>query len=398
MDRKDYLIRHLERHNGVLRLKPAWVARDFLPPGKRLGLDEEMYDLGERGGICERWLASTTLADNKIKIPGEGLSYCELGDDLSISLREAIEIIPGRILGDTYARSHKGLGRLAKIFDYDYRLPYHIHQMKYHASLVGQNPKEEAYYFPEGVDMGKEPESYLGVHPFISREKKYDLFLRHLEEWNSDLILQYSRAYKLIPDDGFHIPSGTLHAPGSALTIELQEDSDVFAMLQAKVGGKIIPKELLFKDIRKEDRDEYGEKIILKMIDWKTSGDPYFYENRHTPPLLKNEYDGQGAREYWIFYNTHSFSGTKLVLDPGMFVTMYDKGVYNLLAWKGSGTVGGLDFKGGEFDQDEALVCHHAAVGGVRVENTGNEPFVIFKFFGPSINTDVPMLPVYGDL
>ena len=37
---------------GVLRLEPTWVARDFLPPGRRLGLPEEAYDVGERGFIC----------------------------------------------------------------------------------------------------------------------------------------------------------------------------------------------------------------------------------------------------------------------------------------------------------------------------------------------------------
>jgi hypothetical protein len=30
----------LADQNGVLRLRPAFVARDFLPPGRRLGLPE----------------------------------------------------------------------------------------------------------------------------------------------------------------------------------------------------------------------------------------------------------------------------------------------------------------------------------------------------------------------
>jgi len=396
MDKKGFLNSYIDHNNGILRLKPAWVARDFLPPGRRLGLDEKMYELGDRGGICERWLASTTVADNKIKVEGEGLSYLAATDDFSISLKDAIDLLPGRIMGESYAKKHKGLGRLAKIFDYKYRLPYHIHQMKQHAALVGQNPKEEAYYFPEGVDMGEEAESYLGVHPYIAQEKKYDILLPYLEEWNSDGILQHSRAYKLMPDDGFHIPSGTLHAPGSALTIELQEDSDVFAMLQAKVGDRIIPKELLFKDVRREDKEKYGEKIILEMIDWETSGDPYFYENRHTPPLLKTDFDGEGANEYWIYYNTHLFSGTKLIVDPGKTIIVKDKGVYNFLVWKGSGTIAGSDFSANDFDRDEAVVCHDAAVSGITVSNTGNVPFVIFKFFGPDINDDVPMLKKYS--
>ena len=38
-----------------------------------------------------------------------------------------------------YAASHPGgLSRLAKIFDYGARLPYHIHPTQQHASLVGR--------------------------------------------------------------------------------------------------------------------------------------------------------------------------------------------------------------------------------------------------------------------
>lgn len=397
MNTVDFVNTYLEKHNGILRLKPAWVARDFLPPGKRLGLPEEMYDLGERGGICERWLASTTSADNKMKMVGEGLSFLSTEEDVSISLKEIIEAMPDRIMGGWYSKSHHGLGRLAKIFDYEYRLPFHIHQMKHHAALVGHNPKEEAYYFPEGVEMGKEPDSYLGVHPYIAQERKHDILLPYLREWNCDLILQHSKAYRLVPDDGFHIPAGTLHAPGSALTIELQEDSDVFAMLQARVGdGRIIPKELLFKDVRHEDRARFGESIILEMIDWETSGDSFFYENRHTPPVMRRKLGSDGAIESWIFYNTHLFSGTKMVVEPGVSATMVDSGVYNFLVWRGRGTIAGLDFIAGNFEMDEGLVCHDAATAGVTVSNTGSSQLVLFKFFGPDINTDVPMLMKYG--
>ena len=48
----------LEDGGGVLKLKPAWVARDFLPPGRRLGLTEKEYNVGDRGFIvfipCKR--------------------------------------------------------------------------------------------------------------------------------------------------------------------------------------------------------------------------------------------------------------------------------------------------------------------------------------------------------
>ncbi len=382
----------LGRSNGILRLKPAWVARDFLPPGKRLGLPEREYNLGDRGGICERWLASTTRADNKHGVPDEGLSFLVLESNDRLTLRDAVAAAPDLIMGKAYARKHNGLGRLAKIFDYEYRLPLHLHQMKKHANLVGRNPKEEAYYFPTGVDMGCEPESYFGVHPSIAERKRYETLLPYLVDWNSDLILTHSKAYKLAPDDGWHIPAGILHAPGSALTIELQEDSDVFAMMQALTGRRIIDKELLFKDVRPQDRKKYGEKIILGMIDWKTNGDHYFYENRHTPPIPVKGQKQPGGNEYWIFYNTKRFSGKKLVVKPGGKFSSVDRGVYSILVWQGKGTVGGHEIEGGNPAMDELIVSHARATKPLTVENTGAKDLVLFKFFGPDLNPDVPML------
>ena len=54
----------------------------FLQPGKRLKLHpEDLYAYGlDRGGIDERWFASTTPAANENRTPDEGLSYCVVGN------------------------------------------------------------------------------------------------------------------------------------------------------------------------------------------------------------------------------------------------------------------------------------------------------------------------------
>lgn len=385
---KDELI----RNDGILKLKPAWVARNFIPPGKRLGLPQKFYNLGKRGGICERWLASTTRADNKFTVPNEGLSFVKLNDKKDLPLTEAIETAGELIMGKKYYKSHKTLGRLAKIFDYDDRLPYHIHQMQKHARLVGCNSKDEAYYFPEGVDKGKHPETFFGVHPSIAKNKAYNLFLKPLIEWNDDSILQYAFAYSQLSGDGFHIPSGVTHAPGSALTIELQEDSDVFAMMQAKVGDTFVSKDLLWKDVRNRDKKKFGEKIILKMIDWEKSGDPDFYKNRHTPPKLITNTIQKKSKEYWIFYNTNKFSGKKIYIERGEKFISKDNGVYNVLVWRGKGKFGKINIKSGNPEMDELLISHDSAVKGVEIINTGNETLEIFKFFGPDINKKLPII------
>ena len=381
----------LAESDGILRLEPAWVARDFLPPGRRLGLPEGAYEVGERGFITERWLASTTHADNAIGPPDEGLSYLAVDGPERLTLKEAVEMDPVAIMGEAYATTHAGLGRLAKIFDYGARLPLHLHQRQEHAALVGRRSKDEAYYYPPGVDMGPHPESFFGVHPSIADDRRYEILLPYLVDWDSDLILKHTRGYVIVPDEGFHVPSGVLHAPGTALTIELQEDSDVFAMLQALNAGTIISKELLWKDVRPEDREEKGERFILELIDWEANGDPRFYEHRHLSPQ-PIEPTTAGAEEAWIYYNTEKFSGKKLVVRPGAWCTTRDHGVHNILVWQGRGTYGGLPVEGGDPQMDELLVTHDRAVAGVEVRNTGSEDLLVIKFFGPDVNPDVPMI------
>jgi hypothetical protein len=385
----------LNAGNGALRLEPAWVARDFLPPGRRLGLPEEAYDVGERGYICERWLGSTTPADNRVGPDDEGLSYVATDDGTRLTLRDAVSSAPDVVMGAEYAASHPdGLGRLPKIFDYGARLPYHIHPPQEYASLVGHKAKDEAYYFPPGVDMGPHPETFLGVHPWIVREQAQDVLLPYLVDWDSDLILRHAPAQLQVVDEGFHVRSGVLHAPGTALTVELQEDSDVLAMFQALNAGKIISKDLLFKDVRPEDRRAHGERFPLGFVEWEVNGDPYFYENNRLSPQPIEPGPGAGASESWIFYNTRKFSGKKLVVEPGVSVDVAEPGVYSLLVWSGSGRYCGHDVEGGDASRDELLVAHDVAVRPHTVENTGREDLVVLKFFGPDIQSAAPTTPV----
>jgi hypothetical protein len=387
---RDTVDRLLSSSGGVLRLEPAYVARDFLPPGRRLGLPEDAYDLGERGAICERWLASTTKADNRVGPPDEGLSAVAVeGPPLLLAdvVREAADLLMGR----EYARQHPaGLGRLAKIFDYAYRLPFHVHLPQEYAALVGARSKDEAYHFLP-ADPGPHPESFLGVHPWIAEARAHDVLLPYLVDWDSDLILRHSRAELQVTGEGFMIPSGVLHAPGTALTLELQEDSDVLAMFQALNAGRIISKDLLFKDVRPEDRATHGERFPLGFVAWEENGDPFFYENHHLSPQLLGP-AAAGAEESWVFYGSTKFCGKRLVLQPGAVVTLVEPGVHSIFVWSGAGTFAGLEVRGGDDHLDELVVSHDAAVRPHEVRNTGREPLVLFSLFGPDLHSDVPPL------
>lgn len=392
---RDSVERALADGSGVLRLEPTWVAREWLPPGGRLGLPDSALAVGERGFICERWLGSVTKADNRVGPPDEGLSYVALEGGVRVTLKDAVAMDPTAFMGAEYAKTHPGLGRLTKIFDFAERVPFHLHPRQQHASLVDRHQKDEAYYYPEGVDMGDHPESYFGLHSALGEPGRRELILSYLEAWDSDRILERSRAQMQVAEEGFHVPSGILHAPGTALCFELQEDSDVLLMFQALNAGKIVSKDLLFKDVRREDRERYGERFMLEVIDWEANCDPYFYETHHLGPRLIESSRQSGGKEYWIYYNTLKFSGKKLVVEPGENYTSIDRGVYNCIVWRGSGTFDGLAVDSTDPTLDELLVTHDRAVKPITIRNTGSEEMLILKFFGPDINPDVPMIESY---
>src|SRR5712691_2247539 len=85
---------------GLLRLAPCWVPRSFLQPGKRLKLHpDDLYAYGlNRGGIDERWFASTTPAANENRTPDEGLSYVVVGKE-RFTLAQAVRDCGATLIG-----------------------------------------------------------------------------------------------------------------------------------------------------------------------------------------------------------------------------------------------------------------------------------------------------------
>ena len=49
----------------------------------------------------------------------------------------------------------------------------------------------------------------------------------------------------------------------------------------------------------------------------------------------------------------------------------------------------------GELTEDEVFVAHEAAVQGVVFENTGIEPLVTLRYFGPDAQPDAPAVGDY---
>src|SRR5690349_1067626 len=108
----------LEETRGLLRLAPCWVPRSFLQPGKRLKLHpDDLYAFGlNRGGIDERWFASTTPAANENRTPDEGLSYVVAGGD-RFTLADAVQEMGETLIGANIWRKYKKWPVYSKFFD-----------------------------------------------------------------------------------------------------------------------------------------------------------------------------------------------------------------------------------------------------------------------------------------
>jgi hypothetical protein len=387
--------------DGVLRLEPTWVPRTFMVPGRRLRLHpDDLYALGgHRGGINERWFSSTTNADNGLGTPAdEGLSYVRANGKRFL-LKDAVEAAGDLLLGASTMAREGGWNLLCKFFDNLGAIPHHMHQSEEQAKLVGRRGKPEAYYFPPQYNQtfNEFPYTFMGLEPGTT---KADV-RRCLENWKrgDNGILNLSRAFRLEPGTGWQINPRILHAPGSLVTYEPQVNSDVFAMFQSEVDGRIVPWELMTKDVPKQHHEDLD--YLVEMLDWDANVNPEFAKsNRVFPCPVRSfaETESEGYREQWICYGTGFYSAKELTILPKRSAVIKDSAAYGLIVVQGHGKFGALGVSAptmiryGQMTEDELFVTETAARAGIRIENrSDSDPLVILKHFGPG-NSDVEPL------
>ena len=388
----------LEQGKGIVRLAPNWVPRSFCVPGRRIKLHpDDYYALGgERGGIDERWFASTTPADNgPLTSPNEGLSFIVFEDNgktEKVLLKDAIDELKGEIIGERLWNEHERWPMYSKFFDNKGALPHHIHHRDKHAKLTGQLGKPEAYYFPPQANNygGDFPYTFFGLNPGVTKDQVLKA-LKDAAEGRDNAITSLSAAYRLDVGTGWDVPPGVLHAPGSLCTYEPQKASDVFSMYQSLAGDQVVPKELLWKDTPK---DKIGDvDWLLNVIDWNLNVDPNFAQNRFmTPKPVRpvNQMQAEGYIENWICYKSTTFSAKELTVLPGKTVTIKDGACYGFITMQGHGKVGVWDvetpalIRYGQLTNDEFFVTEEAAKAGVCIVNPStSDPIVLLKHFGP---------------
>ncbi|MDF2440106.1 MAG: hypothetical protein JWN98_1090 [Abditibacteriota bacterium] len=392
----------LEQSDGLLRLSPTWVPRSFLHPGRRLKLDpRDTYAYGlNRGGIDERWFASTTEAANDNRVEDEGLSYVVF-ENQRCQLRGAVAELGAEIIGSDIWDKYGKWPVYSKFFDNMGPIPHHMHQNAAQAALVGQEGKPESYYFPpQHNPVGNNfPYTFMGLNPGTTREQVLDC----LRNWNQgdNGILDLSQAFRLKPGTGWLIPPCVLHAPGSLCTYEPQWGSDVFGMYQNLVEGREVPWSLLVKDVPSDRHQDLD--YIVDQLDWARNVDPNFKANNYLEPIIHSGGNGQGFVDKWIVYGRidqdQFFTAKELTVQPGQSVTIRDNGASGVIVVQGQGRANKLTLDCPkmigfhELTNDEFFITEKAARAGVRYVNTSQtEPLVMLRYFGPEVNPEAPAI------
>lgn len=405
-EKKALLKEELKKNGGLLRFAPCWVARNFMQPGRRLKLDpRDLYPYGgAKGGVDERWFASTTPADNgKYTVENEGLSFVVIqtgSGTVKILFKEAIELIGDEIIGQYQMEKYGGWMAYAKFFDNMGPIAHHVHLKNEHAKNVGRLGKPEGYYFPVQQNYVGDnfPYTFFGLNPGTTKED----VKKCLEVWErtgDNKILDLSRAYRLEPGTGWDVPPGILHAPGSLLTYEPQRASDVSIFFQNIVEGRYNGRDTLEKDIPKDRYYDYD--YYIDILDWEKNVDPGFKENRFLRPIPVRDEEGMresGYDEKWVVYGSAHFCAKELTVFPGQTVMIQDAAAYGFIMLQGHGTMNHIPIETptlirfGQLTSDEFFVSEDAAKQGVTITNFSDyDPIVMLKHFGPE-SSDVKLI------
>ena len=131
----------------------------------------------------------------------------------------------------------------------------------------------------------------------------------------------------------------------------------------------------------------------------------HFKDNHYLEPVIRSGGPGRGYVDKWVVYGTINgeqlFSACELTIEPGYSTKITDPGASGLIVTQGSGTIGSLDvdcpvyIRFGETTKDEVFITARAAADGVTFTNTGSEPFVCLRYFGPNVHKDLPKVGAY---
>ena len=374
---EDLLDRMLE--TGLLVFEPTYVRRLYRDGG-RLGLsDRPGGTYLPRSGLWrpERWIASTVAATNPFPRPDEGHSRLAISTPRSgrralrgMTFRRALELRGTQILGPAYAGTYGAdFPVLVKILDPGEAIVFHVHArdadvLRHPHRFPGQRwGKDEAYYFLP-APPGAVPYTHAGLYPGVTPRMLSEAIRR-------GTALDLSPVFHQRSGEGFHVPAGIPHRPGTALTLEIQQPSDVYTLLERRWGDRPLTSAQMHPGFP-------GLDDALALLDYDAATDPNLLERHRLLPEPIAETRSRGGEEAWIFPpRLRRFSGKRLVVRRRY--ESLESGPYVLFVWHGRGRLLGRHLRPGL----EALVTAAAATRPHLYEADG-EPLEAFKLFPPA--------------
>jgi hypothetical protein len=164
------------------------------------------------------------------------------------------------------------------------------------------------------------------------------------------------------------------------------------------VEGRAVPRSLLVKDFPEEKHGD--NQYLVDALDWEGNVNPNFKDSHYLEPIVASGSDKDGYVDRWIVYgrikSEQLFTAKELTVNPGAKVTIKDGGAYGWITVQGEGRVNGLKLQTpamirfGQMTEDEVFVTAKAAADGVVFENTGSEPLVGLRYFGPEAQPAAP--------
>ena len=380
-----------EKGEGILRLFPAFVPRQFGKAGHRLKLHpDDYFAFGmARGSITERWFASTIAAQNgPLAKADEGMAYVcvDYDSDVKFSLRNAVKVLGAELVGDELMEEFGGWPMYSKYFDNENPLFHHLHLTFEDAARVGKLGKPECYYFPKQLNnyFGEANYTYFGFDPDVTKEEIRERIAHFADD--DTRITDLSRAYRIELGTGWYTPAGVIHAPASVLTYEPQWNSDVNSVYENIVSGEVYPPRMLDEELP-EDKKSVDDVIAL--MDWEKNVDPHYRKHYFRRPITEVETDAYISK--WIVYANPRIAAKELTVYPGQTAVIKDGAAYGCIFTQGHGKFGVYDAEApmllhfGQQSSDEFFVSEKAAKEGVTITNLSKvEPLVVLKHFGPN--------------
>lgn len=394
----DQIKKLLSKGKGVLQLTPTWVPRGFNEPGRRLRLHpDDYFAFGmDRGGICERWLGSVTVALNGPKTGAtEGMSFvlADAKTRETVLFADVVKELGESLIGKTLFEQYGTWPTFAKIYDYDKPLFHHLHLTEERANKIGRHGKPEAYYFPVQYNsyLGRFPLTYFGFDPSTTKEEVLECIRNYGKK--DTRITELSRAYRVQLGTGWYTPAGVIHAPASVVTYEPQWNSDVNTIMENVTMGEVNPGNLLTDCQPAEEKGDID--ALFAQIDWEESTRADYKQKyfRAPKPLPETQ---KGLSEQWVAYANEWIAAKEVTVTPGAKIKLADQACYCALVVQGHGSFGVFECEApgvlrfGEVSGDEFFVSEDAAKKGIVIENTSSyEPLIILQNFANN-NPAVP--------